>query len=160
MQISVEESTLYDRQIRLWGLEVQKRIKDSRLCVLTRKINGLVNELLKNLILAGVGNLSLISDHRFAGEEDLACAFSICASLFEQDLTATMPIGEPVVLLIRNQLQKMNPSVKLEVGTDMSIMQNETYFSSFDLVIMTNFNLTEMVSNRTDRIVDRDPGSS
>ena len=150
MQITIEELTLYDRQIRLWGLEAQKRIKESRLCILTRKINGVVNELLKNLILAGVGSLSLISDHRLSGEEDLACAFSICASLFEQDLTTAMAIGEPVVFLIRNQLQKLNPSVKLEVGMDMEVIQDQTYFSFFDLVIMINFSLTEMVNHLRD----------
>ena len=33
-QISEQEAELYDRLIRLWGLDAQKRLSSSRVCVL------------------------------------------------------------------------------------------------------------------------------
>uniref|UniRef100_A0A3Q2Q788 SUMO1 activating enzyme subunit 1 n=1 Tax=Fundulus heteroclitus TaxID=8078 RepID=A0A3Q2Q788_FUNHE len=58
--ISEEEAAQYDRQIRLWGLDAQKRLRGSR--VLLAGLGGLGAELAKNLILAGVKGLTLL-DH-------------------------------------------------------------------------------------------------
>ena len=32
--ITEQEAELYDRQIRLWGLDAQKRLRAARLCIL------------------------------------------------------------------------------------------------------------------------------
>uniref|UniRef100_A0A3P8TEI3 SUMO1 activating enzyme subunit 1 n=1 Tax=Amphiprion percula TaxID=161767 RepID=A0A3P8TEI3_AMPPE len=58
--ISEEEAAQYDRQIRLWGLDAQKRLRGSR--VLLAGVGGLGAEVAKNLILAGVKGLTLL-DH-------------------------------------------------------------------------------------------------
>uniref|UniRef100_A0A8C8EUR7 THIF-type NAD/FAD binding fold domain-containing protein n=1 Tax=Oncorhynchus tshawytscha TaxID=74940 RepID=A0A8C8EUR7_ONCTS len=58
--ISEEEAAQYDRQIRLWGLDAQKRLRGSR--VLLVGLRGLGAEVAKNLILAGVKGLTLL-DH-------------------------------------------------------------------------------------------------
>uniref|UniRef100_A0A3P9HH24 SUMO1 activating enzyme subunit 1 n=1 Tax=Oryzias latipes TaxID=8090 RepID=A0A3P9HH24_ORYLA len=58
--ISEEEAAQYDRQIRLWGLDAQKRLRGSR--VLLAGLGGLGAEVAKNLILAGVKGLTLL-DH-------------------------------------------------------------------------------------------------
>ncbi|KAG9331545.1 hypothetical protein JZ751_018856 [Albula glossodonta] len=50
--ISEEEAAQYDRQIRLWGLDAQKRLRGSK--VLLVGLCGLGAEVAKNLILAGV----------------------------------------------------------------------------------------------------------
>jgi ubiquitin-like 1-activating enzyme E1 A len=144
-EVTDDESALYDRQIRLWGLEAQKRIKNSHLCVLAKNVNGLVNEILKNIILAGIGHVTLISDHQMASERDLASAFSVYAALYEQKKTVDEVIDLPVVNLIGHQLRKLNPSVTVDVKTDMQLMYDETYFSSFDVVIMTDLGLSDMV---------------
>ncbi|KAG8448728.1 hypothetical protein GDO86_015700 [Hymenochirus boettgeri] len=59
--ISEEEAAQYDRQIRLWGLEAQKRLRTSK--VLLVGMRGLGAEVAKNLILAGVKGLTLL-DHQ------------------------------------------------------------------------------------------------
>uniref|UniRef100_A0A3B3Z6V8 THIF-type NAD/FAD binding fold domain-containing protein n=1 Tax=Periophthalmus magnuspinnatus TaxID=409849 RepID=A0A3B3Z6V8_9GOBI len=59
--ISEEEAAQYDRQIRLWGLEAQKRLRASR--VLLAGLGGLGAEIAKNLILAGVKGVTLL-DHK------------------------------------------------------------------------------------------------
>ena len=33
-QLSTEEEAIYDRQIRIWGHEVQQKLKDSKILVL------------------------------------------------------------------------------------------------------------------------------
>jgi ubiquitin-like 1-activating enzyme E1 A len=67
MRISEAEAQLYDRQIRLWGLDAQKRLRASR--VLVAGIKGLGCEVAKNLVLAGVKSLKVI-DHENLTEED------------------------------------------------------------------------------------------
>jgi ubiquitin-like 1-activating enzyme E1 A len=53
---------LYDRQIRLWGVDAQKRMSKTR--VLVYSINGLCAEICKNLVLSGVGNVHLMDDRK------------------------------------------------------------------------------------------------
>ena len=56
--ISEEEAQLYDRQIRLWGLDAQKRLRSSR--VLISGLGGLGCEVAKNIVLAGIKSLRLM----------------------------------------------------------------------------------------------------
>ncbi|KAG6610938.1 SUMO-activating enzyme (SAE) [Phytophthora cinnamomi] len=50
---SAAEAAVYDRQMRLWGVEAQQRLQRSR--VLVSGLCALGSELVKNLVLAGVG---------------------------------------------------------------------------------------------------------
>jgi len=52
------EAELYDRQIRLWGLEAQRRIRASSI-LLIGVSNQLAAECAKNLVLAGIHSLML-----------------------------------------------------------------------------------------------------
>ena len=56
--LAASEATQYDRQIRLWGLDAQRRIRGTRLVVVGAR--GLSAEVCKNLVLAGVKSLRLI----------------------------------------------------------------------------------------------------
>ena len=47
----------YDRQIRLWGLETQRGLLGTRILLL--EFTGTCNEILKNLVLAGVGHICI-----------------------------------------------------------------------------------------------------
>ncbi len=66
-RITEAEAQLYDRQIRLWGLDAQKRLRAAR--ILVAGIGGLGCEVAKNLVLAGVKSIKLI-DHQMLAEED------------------------------------------------------------------------------------------
>ncbi len=59
-QISTDEIALYDRQIRLWGMQVQEKLRLAN--VLLIGIRGLGAEIAKNLVLAGIGTLTIL-DH-------------------------------------------------------------------------------------------------
>lgn len=60
--LSADETTLYDRQIRIWGVQAQQRLRDSRLLVVG--VSGLTVEICKNIVLAGVGHLVLMDDQK------------------------------------------------------------------------------------------------
>ena len=55
--INQEDAALYDRQIRLWGAASQQRIFEAR--VLLVGLTGVGAEVVKNLVLAGIGTLTV-----------------------------------------------------------------------------------------------------
>src|SRR5690242_17909257 len=63
-----DEIALYDRQIRLWGMAAQAKIQNANILLIT--IRALANEIAKNLVLAGVGSLTLL-DNAIVAEADL-----------------------------------------------------------------------------------------
>jgi ubiquitin-like 1-activating enzyme E1 A len=72
--ISADEIALYDRQIRLWGVQAQENIRKAN--VLLISIKALANEVAKNLVLAGINSLTII-DHEVVQENDLGAQFFI-----------------------------------------------------------------------------------
>jgi ubiquitin-like 1-activating enzyme E1 A len=67
------ENEVYDRQIRLWGAEAQKKMQSSK--VLYVHVTGTSSEVIKNLVLAGIA--AELCDPRPANVLDLApCFFS------------------------------------------------------------------------------------
>jgi ubiquitin-like 1-activating enzyme E1 A len=77
--ITAEEMALYDRQIRLWGVNAQENIRKAD--VLLIRVKGLANEIAKNLVLAGIKSLTII-DHEVVTESDLGAQFFVT----EQDV--------------------------------------------------------------------------
>ena len=51
-ELTETEAAIYDRQIRLWGVEAQRRMRASR--VLVSGCGALGAEVIKNLVLAGI----------------------------------------------------------------------------------------------------------
>lgn len=70
--LSTAEASLYDRQIRLWGVEAQNRMRSSTVLVLS--LRSLAHETIKNLVLAGIGTL-IVMDDGVVTEEDLGSGF-------------------------------------------------------------------------------------
>ena len=69
------EAEVYDRQIRLWGAEAQKRMKDS--VVLVVGCNAINAELTKNIVLSGI-NVALC-DSGVVTAQDLGANFFLTA---------------------------------------------------------------------------------
>ena len=95
---------LYDRQIRLWGLETQRGLLGTRILLIG--VNGLGNEIAKNLVLAGVGHLHVL-DAALLREEDLATG-----ALFS---VARSSVGSPRAAALCKELHDMNGSVRLSM---------------------------------------------
>jgi len=60
VHITEAEAALYDRQIRLWGLDAQKRLRGAS--VLLIGLGGVGAEIAKNIILSGVKAITLLDN--------------------------------------------------------------------------------------------------
>uniref|UniRef100_A0A8C9UBI5 SUMO-activating enzyme subunit 1 n=1 Tax=Scleropages formosus TaxID=113540 RepID=A0A8C9UBI5_SCLFO len=122
--ISEEEAAQYDRQIRLWGLDAQKRLRGSH--VLLVGLRGLGAEVAKNLILAGVKGLTLL-DHEEVTEESCRAQFLI-------------PVGSEGQNRAQASLERaqyLNPMVDVKADTEPVESKPDEFFLQFDAVCLT-----------------------
>ncbi|KAJ3207220.1 hypothetical protein HDU67_007606 [Dinochytrium kinnereticum] len=125
--LSAEEAALYDRQIRLWGLESQTRMRNAEILVIG--ITGLTNEVCKNLVLAGVGSIKLC-DSRVATPEDLGAQFLLPENLVGTNRAEAVLAG----------LLELNPRVKISVVQDDDVFGKDvSFFQPFHLVFVADF---------------------
>jgi len=89
-ELSADEIALYDRQLRLWGIEAQNRMRRANVLLITMKALG--NEIAKNLVLAGIGSLTVM-DSDVVTERDIESEF----------LVAEEDIGKNVLLRFTKQ---------------------------------------------------------
>ncbi|XP_038237996.1 SUMO-activating enzyme subunit 1 isoform X2 [Dermochelys coriacea] len=122
--ISEEEAAQYDRQIRLWGLEAQRRLRASRVLLVGMK--GLGAEVAKNLILAGIKGLTML-DHQQVSQEDTRAQFLIpVGSLGRNRAEASL-----------ERAQNLNPMVDVKVDPENIENKAENFFTQFDAVCLT-----------------------
>ncbi|KAI7832955.1 hypothetical protein BX661DRAFT_178858 [Kickxella alabastrina] len=114
--ISKEEVALYDRQIRLWGMEAQARLRQSSIRVIG--VKALTLEVCKNLVLAGLGSIT-IQDSTPINEIDFETQYYF----HEADL------GQPKDVVLAERLRILNPLVNIQTGEGRS--EDTTY----DLVV-------------------------
>ncbi|MED6216639.1 SUMO-activating enzyme subunit 1A [Stylosanthes scabra] len=130
-ELTAQETALYDRQIRVWGADAQRRL--SKAHVLVYGIKGTIAEFCKNIVLAGVGSLTLIDD-RIASEEALSSNFLIPP---DENVYA----GKTLAQLCCDSLKDFNPMVRVSVHKgDLSSFDVE-FFYSFDVVIVSSCSL-------------------
>ena len=122
--ISEAEAALYDRQIRLWGLDAQKRLRTARILLIG--IGGLGSEVAKNVILSGVKSVTLL-DHRNITEDDRCNQFLVDHS----------DIGKNRSVSSLERAQQLNPMVRVEVcENNVDTLPNE-YFYDYDVICVT-----------------------
>ena len=120
-----DEIALYDRQIRLWGVQAQEKIRNANILLITMK--ALSNEIAKNLVLAGIHSLTIV-DHALVTEADLGAQFFISSS----------DIGTNRALAAAPQIRKLNPRVEVVVDTEDVMSKGVAYYEAFDIVIATD----------------------
>ncbi|KAJ1335539.1 ubiquitin-like 1-activating enzyme E1 A [Microdochium nivale] len=141
--MSADEIALYDRQIRLWGMQAQKKIQAANILVIT--VKALTNEIAKNLVLAGIASLTVLDD-QLVTEADLGAQFLLTA----EDL------GQNRAIAASAQLQKLNPRVKVYSDAAGVMTKGASYFSEFDVVIGTDlFPTTLAFINTATRLYNR-----
>ena len=84
-----ETNKVYDRQIRLWGADAQRRIQASR--VLFLGLGPANVELVKNLVLAGFS--ATIADHRKVDAASLGYNFFADAESIGKSAAATRALS-------------------------------------------------------------------
>ena len=90
----------YDRQLRLWAASGQQALEDSKVLLLNSGPGVVGVETLKNLLLPGVGNFTIV-DEAEVSEKDLGVNFF----LEEESL------GKSRAEETRKYLQELNPEV-------------------------------------------------
>ncbi|CUS10940.1 unnamed protein product, partial [Tuber aestivum] len=125
---AADEVALYDRQIRLWGMEAQARMRNAHILVIIMK--ALSNEVSKNIVLAGVGSLTVL-DPGIVTEEDLGSQF----------LISEESVGLNRAEAAAPALRRLNPRVAVNVDASDPRSKGVEFYSKFDIVIATELDL-------------------
>ena len=138
----------YDRQTRLWG-EGQILICASKLLCLNS--DSLSSEILKNLILSGVGEVTIIDNAKIS-QDDLKTNFFVDAD----------DIGKLRAEVVLKNLLELNPDVKgnfIEKSSKEYLDDTNNDLSIYDIVIAANLKkeeddkLNEIAKKKGTRIV-------
>lgn len=122
--VSADEIALYDRQIRLWGMDAQAKIQSAHILLITMR--ALANETAKNLVLAGISSITLL-DSAPVTDADLGAQFLLSSSPSPNRAAAAA-----------DNLRKLNPRVTVHVDTEGVKAKSPAYFANFDIVVATD----------------------
>lgn len=132
IELTEDEAELYDRQIRLWGLDSQKRIRAAR--ILIAGLNGLGAEVAKNIILSGVKSVTLLDD-KLVSETDFCSQF----------LVSHESVGQNRAEASLFRAQALNPMVEIIVDKENVREKPDEYFHRFDVVVLIEVPLPILV---------------
>merc|ERR1711892_110 len=120
-EVTEQEVTQYDRQIRLWGLEAQQRLRNAKIMVFG--LGALGGEIVKNLVLAGIGEIN------------------VCDSGKVDEKTLLMTNGtdfDTIAEASKQRIQELNPRVAFKLITGALADKPADFFTPFNLVIITD----------------------
>ncbi|KAK8604652.1 hypothetical protein V6N13_099584 [Hibiscus sabdariffa] len=126
-ELTEQETALYDRQIRVWGADAQRRLSKSHILVYGMK--GTVAEFCKNIVLAGVGSVTLVDD-RAVTQEALSANFLI---LPDENLYN----GKTLAEVCCDSLKEFNPMVHVSVEKGDISTFGLDFFEKFDAVVIS-----------------------
>ncbi|XP_016447106.1 SUMO-activating enzyme subunit 1B-1-like isoform X2 [Nicotiana tabacum] len=126
-ELTEQETAIYDRQIRVWGVDAQRRYSKSHIFV--SGLKGTVVEFCKNIVLAGVGSLTL-NDDRFVAEELLSANFLVPP---DENITR----GKSLAELCCESLKDFNPMVSVSVEKGDLANFDVEFFQKFDAVVIS-----------------------
>jgi len=121
--LTSEELIRYDRQLKILGLENQKKLKKSKVAIIG--VGGLGSPVLLYLTAAGVGFIKLIDFDRVS-----------LSNLNRQIIHWTNDIGRDKVISAKEKLNKLNPNVMVvPVKQVLSKENSEILLKDVDLCI-------------------------
>ncbi|XP_055384404.1 SUMO-activating enzyme subunit 1 [Condylostylus longicornis] len=130
--LTEHEAELYDRQIRLWGLEAQKRLRGSK--ILIAGVNGLGAEVAKNIILAGVKSVTLLDDQNVTLGD--SCS---------QFLSPVDSIGLNRAEASIHRARALNPMVEITADKENISEKKDEFFENFDVVVVIGASIEELL---------------
>lgn len=149
---------VYDRQIRLWGADAQKRMSNAR--VLYINLTGVTCEIMKNLVLAGVA--AVVCDDRPYPEavREMPCSF-----FHAEDMEKAMPSenddkegggAEPeakkakttpttVAAAIQPKVEELNPLLSGRNSIEERPIASlpDDFFAQFDAIVASRLTVAE-----------------
>ncbi|KAI0662292.1 hypothetical protein C8Q70DRAFT_1129642 [Cubamyces menziesii] len=135
LSITEDEAAVYDRQIRLWGLEAQQRMRNATILVV--RLKGVATEAIKNIVLAGIGKL-IVVDPDTVAEEDLGAGF-----FFRDE-----EVGQKRVDAARAKIESLNPLVSVETISDSSVLEGDALvqlLGGVDMVCVTDSDRSTLI---------------
>jgi len=136
-KLSSEEKERYQRQLLIWGIEDQLKLKES--AVLVVGVGGLGSSIAIYLTAVGIGKLILVDGEVVE-----------LSNLNRQVLYSVDDIGKPKVYVAAEKLRKLNPHVKIEpVKTRLTEKLAEELVPKADVIVdaLDNWE-TRLILNR------------
>lgn len=126
-KITEDEAALYDRQIRLWGMDCQKRLREAKFFIIG--LNGVGAEIVKNLTLSGVKSITIL-DNSEVKPSDSTAQFFVSGSTSSGK---SVNRAEASVAAIR----ELNPNVAIYLSSGDPNSIPDKFFIEFNSVIAT-----------------------
>ena len=120
-----EKAKRYDRQLRLWGDHGQTALERANICLINATATG--TEILKSLVLPGVGNFTILDPSPVSGEDAGNNFFLTMDS-----------IGQPRGEVATRLLLEMNHEVRGESrqeSVEQVLDVDPDFFTSFSMVV-------------------------
>ncbi|XP_018496955.1 NEDD8-activating enzyme E1 regulatory subunit [Galendromus occidentalis] len=122
-----EKTKKYDRQLRLWGDHGQSFLENARVCLINATATG--TEILKGLVLPGIGAFTIVDGNNVTGEDVGRNFFLLKHSIGSNRGSAAC-----------QQLLELNPHVRgdyIDESCETLLATNPSYFTTFSVVIAT-----------------------
>jgi ubiquitin-like 1-activating enzyme E1 A len=111
-------------------MAAQAKIQNANILLVTMR--ALANEVAKNLVLAGIGSLTILDGHAVT-EADLGAQF-----LQTEDGDNTSHVGQNRAEAAAPALRRLNPRVQIHVDSEGVKTKGPSYFSAYDVVVATD----------------------
>ncbi|EGV60368.1 hypothetical protein PSN45_001870 [Yamadazyma tenuis] len=130
MTATKEKSNKYDRQLRLWATSGQSRLEDCHVCLVNATSTG--SEVLKNLVLPGIGDFTIVDDS-VTTDADVANNFF---------MTRT-DTGRPRSEAMCKYLGELNQDSNGHFVTRPLHSLEDGFWSQFNIVVITDYVASE-----------------
>ncbi|CEP12642.1 hypothetical protein [Parasitella parasitica] len=118
----------YDRQLRLWAATGQQALEHANICLINANSTGC--EIIKNLVLPGVGNVTIVDGNKTTAE-DVRCNFFLDPE----------SIGQSKAKATSELIQELNEdaNVRYEDKDPYELIENQPdFFEPFTMIIVVN----------------------
>ncbi|XP_034951344.1 NEDD8-activating enzyme E1 regulatory subunit isoform X2 [Chelonus insularis] len=122
-----EKSRKYDRQLRLWGDHGQAALEAAHICLINA--TGLGTEILKSLVLPGIGAFTIVDGKKIT-QEDIGANFFLDAE----------SVGKSRAQVATQMLLELNPDVRgdyIDEGPEQILYNSPEFFDNFSVVVAT-----------------------
>ena len=131
IQMTVDKEAQYDRQLRLWATSGQLNLESSHIALINVSATGC--EVLKNLILPGIGKYTIIDD-RVVTQEHLSSNFFL----------KLKDLGKKLALCVKTNLNELNADARgfaIEKSVEQVLEYDAEYkfWDQFHCVIVSNY---------------------
>ncbi|SCU91182.1 LAMI_0E05028g1_1 [Lachancea mirantina] len=112
-------------------MAAQARMRNSRVLIIN--LGSVGTEITKNLVLSGIGSLTILDNHNLCKDD-----------IGNQFFSNREQVGVNRAVAAKLRIQDMNPRVKLDVFQDEFTAKPDTFFKQFDLIVATELSASHI----------------